>query len=379
MRGSAERSGFALTSVSTSICGIRWEDHDRGASSACRDTRLGTVSGIDATASNSGPLLQAALERLRLEGAIFFRSELTEPFEFESVPLALADALHPGAQRLILFHIVARGSCWVAVEDGVRHWARQGDVIVLPYGDRYVMGGEASAHCVSIHALLDPLPWEVMPLLRHGGGGARTDIVCGYLHSEDPLFDPAMRALPPVFVVRLSAGAAAGWVQASIAYSLEEAAPPTNKSKSLISTRLPELVLIEVLRVHLATAPAADHGWIAALRDPVLAPALSLLHHAPARRWTVADLASGAAVSRSLLDARFRQVLGRSPIRYLTEWRMHLAEDLLATTDSAVVTVARRVGYDSEDAFSRAFKRERGLSPSHWRAARSTPLRAGEP
>ena len=123
--------------------------------------------------------------------------------------------------------------------------------------------------------------------------------------------------------------------------------------------------------MHLATAPAVDHGWIAALRDPVLAPALSLLHNSPERRWTVADLASGTAVSRSVLDARFRDVLGRSPIRYLTQWRMHLAEELLATTDTAVARVARRVGYDSEEAFSRAFKREHGMAPSHWRAARS--------
>ena len=136
----------------------------------------------------------------------------------------------------------------------------------------------------------------------------------------------------------------------------------------MIATRLPELVLIEVLRLHLATAPAADHGWLAALRDPVLAPALPLLHARARTAWTVAELASGAAVSRSLLDERFRQVLGRSPIRYLTEWRMHLAEELLATTDLGVVAVARRVGYDSEEAFSRAFKREHGLSPSHWRA-----------
>ena len=104
------------------------------------------------------------------------------------------------------------------------------------------------------------------------------------------------------------------------------------------------------------------------MRDPVLAPALALVHNAPARHWTVAELASGAAVSRSLLDARFRQVLGRSPIRYLTEWRMHLATDLLDTTDLAVFTIARRVGYDSEEAFSRAFKREHGLSPTHWRS-----------
>jgi AraC-like DNA-binding protein len=314
------------------------------------------------------PLLQTAVTQLHLEGALFFRSELTDPFAFESAPLALADALHPGAERLILFHIVAAGSCWVTVADGERHWAQQGDVIVLPYGDQYAMGGAAPAEQISILTLLDALPWEVMPVLRHGGGGPRTDIVCGYLYSDDPLFDPAMRALPPVFVVRLPDGPAARWVRASIEYSLQEAPPPSDKSQSPIATRLPELLLIEVLRVHLATAPAVDHGWIAALRDPVLAPALALVHNEPARHWTVAKLAAGAAVSRSLLDERFRRVLGRSPIRYVTQWRMHLAEDLLDTTELSVATVARRVGYDSEEAFSRAYKRERGLSPTHWRS-----------
>jgi AraC-like DNA-binding protein len=140
-----------------------------------------------------------------------------------------------------------------------------------------------------------------------------------------------------------------------------------------VATRLPELLVIEVLRQHLATAPATDRGWVAALSDPVLGPAMGQLHSAPERKWTVADLAAEAAVSRSLLDERFRQVLGRSPIRYLTEWRMHLAEELLATTDVGVGAVARRVGYESEEAFSRAFKRAHGLSPMHWRAARVPP------
>jgi AraC-like DNA-binding protein len=324
-----------------------------------------------ATESGSPALLRTALERLRLDGAIFFRSELTEGFEFESTPLALADSLHAGADRLILFHIVASGSCWVSMADGVRHWASEGDVIVMPYADEYTMGGRAPAERVSILDLLDPLPWAEMPLIRHGGGGARTEIVCGYLYSEDPLFDPAMRALPPVFVVRLPPGAGAEWVQASITFAMQQAVAGDERP-SVISQRLPELVLIEVLRVHLATAPAIDHGWIAGLRDPVLAPALSRLHAAPERRWTVAELASDAAVSRSLLDARFRDVLGRSPIRYLTEWRMHLATELLATSEDSVLSVARRVGYDSEEAFSRAFKRARGRSPSHWRAARAT-------
>ncbi len=316
-------------------------------------------------------VLEAALDALRLDGALFFRSELTEPFAFESNPCELADALHPGATRLILFHIVARGACWVMSTDGARHWAGEGDVIVLPYGDRHTIGGAAPADSVPINSLLDPLPWRDLPLLRHGGGGEPTELVCGYLYSEDPLFDPAMRALPPAFVVRLPEGAGAGWVTASITYTLEHSVP-TNASGNAIATRLPELVLIEVLRTHLASAPAADNGWLAALRDPVLAPALSLLHSEPARKWTVAEIAARAAVSRSVLDDRFRQVLGRSPIRYLTEWRMHLAEELLATSDAGVVSIARRVGYDSEEAFSRAFKREHGLSPSHWRDARAT-------
>jgi AraC-like DNA-binding protein len=321
-------------------------------------------------------LLDTALDQLRVEGAIFFRSELTEAFAFESTPLALADAFHPGAERLILFHIVAEGSCWVAGDDGERHWARQGDVIVLPYGDRHTIGGEAPADAVPILTLLDPPPWDDIPFLRHGGGGARSELVCGYLYSEDPLFDQSMRALPPVFVVHLPAGPGRRWIEASIAYALEHTSAGQHASAP-ITTRLPELVLIEVLRGHLATAPGLRHGWLAALRDPVLAPALSLLHSSPERKWTVAELASRAAVSRSLLDERFRDVLGRSPIRYLTEWRMHMAEELLATTDIGVFTIARRVGYDSEEAFSRAFKRARGRPPSHWRAERST--RAGRP
>jgi AraC-like DNA-binding protein len=313
------------------------------------------------------PLLQHALEQLRLEGAIFFRTELTEPFAFESTPSALADQLHPGAERVILFHIVARGTCWVAGDDGERHWAGPGDVIVLPYGDHHVIGGTSTAACVPITELMRPLPWHDLPAIRHGGGGAPVDLVCGYLVSDDPLFDPALQVFPSAFVVRLPNGAARGWVQASVTYAASENVP-SNASTSVASTRLPELVLIEVLRQHLASAPAADHGWLAALHDPVLAPALALLHADPARRWAVADLAAEVAVSRSVLDERFRQVLGRSPIRYLTEWRMHLAEELLDTTELGVVPIARRVGYESEEAFSRAFKRAHGDSPGRWRA-----------
>jgi AraC-like DNA-binding protein len=307
-----------------------------------------------------------ALERLRLSGAIFFRSEFTESWAYISPPAEdIARMLHPGVQRLIMFHIVAQGRCWVSVDDGVKHWADPGDVLVLPYGDQHSVGGSDDAVVTPIHSLFPEPPWATLPVLRYGLGGTRTDIVCGYLHSADPLFDPAIGALPRVFVVRLADTATARWVQASIDYAVaqSEASLPS----AAAPTRLPEMLLTEVLRAHLASAPAIDHGWIAALHDPVLASALSKLHHAPAHHWSLTELAAAVSVSRSLLDERFRRALGRSPIRYLTEWRMHAAADLLRSTDFSVAKIAREVGYDSEEAFSRAFKRHHGRAPGQWR------------
>ena len=315
------------------------------------------------------PTLAAALDHLHLDGAIFLRGEYTEAWAYESpTGEMMATLLRPGRERLLYFHIIAAGRCWVAIDGGEPHWAERGDVVVLPYGHQHRMGGKAEAVCVSVLDLMSPPPWTEFPVIRLGSGGERTDVICGYLDVDDPLFDPALGALPSIFVVRPT-GAAKAWVESSLAYVLE--ATEGGDADSQILTRLPAIVLAEVLRLHVATAPAADHGWLAALRDPVLAPALAELHRTPERKWTVADLAAAANVSRSLLDERFREALGRSPIRYLTDWRLHVAKDLLATTTLAVSAVARRVGYDSEEAFSRAFKRAHGQAPAHWRADRS--------
>ncbi|MDR2988581.1 MAG: AraC family transcriptional regulator [Nocardiopsaceae bacterium] len=316
----------------------------------------------------SDATLQAMLQNLHLDGAIFLRAEYTEGWAYESPPAAdLAGLLRPGRERLILFHVVAAGACWVACADGERHHAQRGDVIVLPYGNQHTMGGAAEADRIPIASLLDPPPWQQLPVIRYGHGGPRTDVVCGYLESDDPLFDPALAALPAVFVVRPS-DAAARWVQASIDFAMA-----TTTALSDTATRLPELLLTEILRLHLTSAPAASHGWLAALRDPVLAPALALLHQQPERRWTLRELAAAATTSRSTLDQRFLDLLGRSPIRYLADWRMHLAEDLLATTNLTAGAVASRVGYDAEEAFSRAFRRAHGMPPAQWRTARTKP------
>jgi len=314
--------------------------------------------------STPGGPLSEALESLRLEGAIYLRAEYTEGWALadQGGPF-FAGLMHPGAERLILFHVVASGRCWVSTADGERYWAGAGEVIVLPYGDAFLMGGVEPVEPVSIMKVIPPPPWNEMPIVRHGEGGSRTDVVCGFLYSEDALFDPALRVFAPAFVVRPPQGPARAWFDASIAYALEE-------SSGVRSTKLPELLLVDALRLHLANAPASERGWLAGLRDPVLAPAMKAIHTAPERKWTVPDLAAEAAVSRSMLDARFRDVLGLSPIRYVNDWRMRVAQELLSTTEVTVAAIARRVGYDSEEAFSRAFKRSHGASPSAWRTHR---------
>jgi AraC-like DNA-binding protein len=336
--------------------------HDRDTGQPDQDSRIPRQAGQEPSPDS----LQLALDGLRLEGAVFLRAEYQESWAYESMPgPATAALLHPGSDRVILFHLVASGTCWVAV-DGEKHWAQRGDVIVLPYGHQHQMGGIEAAQPVPIATFMQPPPWAEMPVLRYGRGGNQTDVVCGYLHSRDPLFDPTLQVFPPVFVARPPGGAAADWVRANIAYALEQTSV-SPEAMGAMSKRLPEMLLVEVLKLHLATAPAAKYGWIAALRDPVLRPALAKIHAEPERKWTVTDLADEALVSRSLLDDRFRQVLQRSPIRYLTEWRMHVAKELLTTTDLGVAAVARRVGYDAEEAFSRAFKRAYGSSPGLWR------------
>lgn len=289
------------------------------------------ATGVDSEPTRA---LGDELTGLQLDGSLFLRAGYTEAWAYESLPPADAIAvLARGARQVVLFHLVAAGRCWIETHGADRHWASSGDVIVLPYNDRHRMGGRAGA-----------------------------DIVCGYLSCDDPLFDPALRVFPPAFVVSPPPGPARDWVRASVDFTMQQ----TSRSP----TRLLEVLLVEVLTLHLAGTPAADVGWFKAVQDPVLAPALQAIHRAPERRWTVSALAAQGHVSTSLLDERFRDLLGQPPIRYLAGWRMHVAQGLLRTTELGVATVARRVGYDSEVAFSRAFKRASGLAPSVWRVQR---------
>jgi AraC-like DNA-binding protein len=346
--------------------------------SLCRDgcsVKLILVSGpaVDHDQTPAAPdpdpaaVLSDAFGQLHLNGAIFLAGFYSESWAYESAPVEdLAKFLIPDVDQVILFHVIAEGRCWVEVEGGERHWADAGDVVVLPYGDLHRMGGTSDAAVVaSASSLVATPPWDRMPVIQYGEGGDQTQVLCGYLTSDDALFDPQMRALPPAFVVSPT-GAAREWVRASIDYAMHQTTL-VGDDRFEVPPHIPQLLLIEVLKLHLASAPATEAGFVTALRDPVVGPAMALIHENPDRKWTVAGLAAAGNVSVSLLDERFREVLGRPPIRYLTGWRMHVAQDLLTSTDLGVGSIARRVGYESEEAFSRAFKRAHGESPSIWR------------
>jgi len=309
-------------------------------------------------------IVPQVLDLVRLSGAIFFRSSFRSPWAYTSPPVVeLAGALPAARGSLVLFHIVVEGHCWIALSDGVKQHLNRGDVVVMPYADAYTSGCEEYAEPVSITTLLPPPPWTAFPQIDYGGEGEHTRMVCGYLRGDAVLFDPVLRALPPLFVVK-PAGPAATWVTASVEYAMQA----TDLTPSRLNQRLPELLFTEVLRIFLSDSAHPDlTGWLAALRDPVVGPALALLHTRPAHDWTVAELSRAVATSKTVLIDRFNLLLGRPPIRYLTEWRLNLASGLLRTTESGITEIATRVGYTSEEAFSRAFKRALGKSPAHWR------------
>lgn len=323
-------------------------------------------------------LLADVLRMIHLSGAIFFRGEFSAPWGLVSPgPREIARVLAPEAERLVLFHVVAEGECEVALDGRASVRARPNDVVVLPYCDEHAMGSVQAAPRVPVEALLPPPPWRTIPVIRHGGGGATTRILCGYLQCEDLLFNPLLRALPPLVHVRPPAGPATAWLEASIRYAIDEAEHGRPGGATLLA-RLPELLFVECLRLFAQDVPARPAGWLAALHDEALGRALIRIHAEPAREWTVSSLARAAAVSRSILAERFSEVLGTPPMRYVARWRLQLASHRLRTTEDGLAAIARDVGYESEAAFGRAFKRHVGSSPGAWRA-RQAPRQEGEP
>lgn len=336
-------------------------------------------------------ILSEILRVVRLSGVIHIRAEFTRPWAVLS-PAAdqLPSRLAPGAETVIPFHIATAGKCLVLCRDVPLITLEAGDVVVFARGDQHVLASEPGLTPVPVQDIHMP-PSGGVAFVRHGGGGARSEFVCGYLHS-DQRFSPLLDALPAMLCVRVRNGAivmqgftltgrAAEPVtieedprlwQAGLDHIAGEAARPGTGDCAVLG-RLSELLFVKVVRWQLAHARTGHGGWLAGLNDPHVGRALALLHAEPARTWTVEDLAQHVAISRSALAQRFVEVIGETPMQYLAEWRMHLARRLLAESNLALAEIANRTGYDSGVAFNRAFRRMVGVPPGAWRLARVPP------
>lgn len=334
--------------------------------------RLPQRSALDDAAAGTVDVLSDVLSLVRLTGSMFFQVEATTPWRSHApAASAFAAMVLPAAQHLISYHVIVEGRCWAGLDGQPAQPMAEGDILVVPQGDPYYLCSPADAppsygddEAVSFFRRM--AAGELPPRVDEGGGGPQTTrFICGFLGCDARPFNPVLAALPRVIYLRRAARAG-DRLDHLIAVSLAELADPRAGSRAML-LRLSELMFIEVVRGHLASAADGKPDWLAGLRDPLVARVLMRLHGQPARAWTLDALAADTGASRTVLAERFARYVGQPPMRYLTAWRMQLATRLLADGRAKVRAVAEEVGYESEAAFSRAFKRHTGLAPARWR------------
>lgn len=312
--------------------------------------------------------LSEVLKVLHLTGGVFLDVEFTAPWCIDSSTRGEnVVQLLPTAEHVVTYHLLTSGSCHVSMSDGGGQMElRAGDVIMFPHNDDHRMGTDLQLLPIQTAQMLIPSPEGGLMRIRHGGGGEKTSFICGFLACEKRLCKPLLDALPKMLRVSLSDDPASSWLVGAIAHGARETHTPEAGTDALIS-RLSELVFVQSIRQYIRSLPEYELGWLAGLRDPAVGKALALLHADPARRWEVESLAREVGISRSVLADRFVALIGEPPMQYLTRWRLALASRALSTRNDAIVKVADSVGYESEAAFNRAFKREYGLPPAAWR------------
>lgn len=309
--------------------------------------------------------LSEVLQAVELTGAVFLDAEFRAPWCIAARG-KLAKLLMPDAEHFIHYHYVVDGHCLARVESAGELPLEGGDVVVYPHGDPHVMGSSLHLAPYPLANILAPPNRGEVAAVRYGGDGEATRIICGFLACDPHLCKPILSALPRLFSVSIRAGPSGEWLESSLRHSVAEAAS-TRAGADVVLARLSEVLFVETLRRHIERLPPGQTGWLAGLREPLVGEALKLLHGDPARAWTVAELAREVGCSRSVLAERFTQYLGQPPIQYLTSWRLALAASRLRSGGASLARIADEVGYESEAAFNRAFKREFGMPPARWR------------
>lgn len=310
--------------------------------------------------------LSETLRVVHLIGAIFINARFTAPWCYQS-PRAdsAAPLLEPGAERVVIFHLITEGECYVELEGESPVRLIAGDAVVFPQGHAHRMTsrpGLAPAQGGRLDAVLSRRPRQI----SYGGGGATTRLLCGYLACDARLARLLLGGLPPVLKVNVRGSNAGMWLESSVRYALAEARSPRPGGAGVLA-KLAEVLFIEMLRLYMNEQHEGRTGWLAAVADRVVGAALSALHKSPAQAWTVEELARVANTSRSVLAERFQQMVGSSPMQYLTTWRMMLAANLLSGSNAPLSRIAEDVGYQTDTAFIRAFRREFGSPPATWR------------
>jgi AraC-like DNA-binding protein len=314
--------------------------------------------------------LSDVLRSFRLTGGIFLDAHFTAPWCVVSKltaedcgPFLTAPSL------LIAYHFVIDGRFLLAVEGESTIEVRAGEVVLLPRNDVHMLASGSGLAPVNAHDLLQPSAGGGLAQISHGGGGETTHLVCGFLSSED-LYNPLIAALPRMLKLDVEQGTSRDWVDASVRFAASELTEGRFATSSVMS-RLSELLFVEAVRQYSVTPGDQDAGWLKGLEDPRIGRALALMHRSISSPWSAEALAREVSMSRSAFVERFTRLMGMPPIRYLTLWRLQTSKLHLRETQKTIAHLAHSIGYESEQAFSRAFKREFGLPPARWRDQQS--------
>ena len=316
--------------------------------------------------------LSVVLSTIRLDGAVYFNAEFSAPWCGEaSFGMPAERVRKMGADHIIFFHCVTEGSCLARLSSqhtGVE--LKRGDLVAFPHDSTHVLGSDLSLSPVDARRAIPVRDPDDFLQLRMGGGGELTRFVCGYLACNRRVSRSLLAALPEMFVVSLAEDQTSSWLLDMLDLAVRESINERPGAQSLL-TKISELLFTESLRRYSDGLPEDQSGWLAGLRDPLVGRALAQLHRSPAQSWSLQSLARASATSRSVLGERFRQLLGAAPMQYLANHRMALAAQSLRASDLPIAQIAADVGYGSEAAFTRAFKRNHGMAPGSWRR---TPL-----
>jgi AraC-like DNA-binding protein len=326
-----------------------------------------------------GSLIQRDMDALsdvlrvaHLTGGVFLQADFFAPWCMAaSIPREHCGPTLGPASHLIIYHYVIEGELHVRVEGIDKDLVLGGgEVVVLPRNDPHLMGSDLNLPPVPGRDIVQPPKGGGLYSIHHGGAGKQTKMICGFLGCDSAKGNPVISTLPPVLKLKVEQGGAAEWIRSTFQYAAEEVAAGRPGSATVLA-KLSELLFVEAVRRYAEALPDGQAGWLAGLREPPVARALALLHGDIARRWTVDDLSREVGLSRSALADRFSQLVGVPPMHYLASWRMQVATQKLRNSNASIAQIADLVGYDSEAAFSRAFKKAIGLAPATWRRSNS--------